>query len=138
MKPETIKKWLKENGKSREWLAAQCGVSKPTVDGWMGGRNIPKPALRALEVIILGANPIKTKSTLDEFSEIYAKSEAMGMTVDEFIAFAVKKAIQASLILISLFHLTRSPRNWGVGSLKQTVATVVLWSSAQLNSVTQK
>lgn len=25
---EDIKKWLKDSGKSREWLAEQCGVGK--------------------------------------------------------------------------------------------------------------
>lgn len=39
---EDVKKWLKDLGKDRFWLAEQCGVGKRTVDSWFASdRDLP-------------------------------------------------------------------------------------------------
>lgn len=42
---EDIKQWLKTTGRSRQWLADQCGnISKRTVDNWLSSpKEIPLP-----------------------------------------------------------------------------------------------
>lgn len=39
MKDE-IKAWLKQHGRTRDWLAVQCYVSKKTVDNWLSSPKI--------------------------------------------------------------------------------------------------
>ena len=48
---EDIKKWLKDSGKSREWLAEQCGVGKRVLDNWLSAaRPVPSKALLIIPV----------------------------------------------------------------------------------------
>lgn len=42
------KAWLKAIGQDREWLAGQCFVTKPTIDGWLRSAGIIPPAKLAL------------------------------------------------------------------------------------------
>jgi len=47
--PEQIKDWLDIIQQKREWLAERCGVTKPTVNGWLSaGRLIPQPKLEII------------------------------------------------------------------------------------------
>lgn len=47
---EDIKKWLKDSGKSREWLAEQCGVGKRVLDNWLSAaRPVPSKALLIIQ-----------------------------------------------------------------------------------------
>ena len=51
---EDIKKWLKNSGKSREWLAEQCGVkSKRSVDNWLADAGtIPQAKLLLIQKLM--------------------------------------------------------------------------------------
>jgi hypothetical protein len=46
---EEIKAWLKETGHDRDWLGAQLGVSRRTVDNWLSS-NIRIPGRKLLAI----------------------------------------------------------------------------------------
>ena len=46
---EEIKAWLKESGHDRDWLGAQLGVSRRTVDNWLSS-NIRIPGRKLLAI----------------------------------------------------------------------------------------
>lgn len=58
---DRIKNWLKENKKTREWLAEKCYVTKPTVDGWFRSAGIIPTAKLAL------IRQLMSKSAIQEF-----------------------------------------------------------------------
>ena len=96
MKPDQIKTWLKEQGKDRAWLAAQCGVSKPTVDGWMSGRNIPGPAQSILTKLLYSDKPIAPKFSMEQFARIQRLAKADGLSLTEFVESAVIEKLAGS------------------------------------------
>jgi hypothetical protein len=50
---EEIKGWLKESGLDRDWLGAQLGVSRRTVDNWLSSSiRIPGLKLQAIEQLL--------------------------------------------------------------------------------------
>lgn len=50
---EQIKTWMKRFSRSREWLAAQCGKSKNTVNNWLSTNiEIPTDVLRLISHLI--------------------------------------------------------------------------------------
>jgi hypothetical protein len=50
---EEIKAWLKESGFDRDWLGAQLGVSRRTVDNWLSSSiRIPGLKLQAIEQLL--------------------------------------------------------------------------------------
>jgi hypothetical protein len=49
MTKEQIQKWLDSLHQDREWLAAQTGTQKCTVDSWFSKRGFPGPALKQIE-----------------------------------------------------------------------------------------
>lgn len=54
-----IKNWLKENKKTREWLAEKCYVTKPTVDGWFRSAGvIPTAKLALIKKLMEEPNPV--------------------------------------------------------------------------------
>lgn len=116
MKPDQIKQWLKETGKDRAWLAEKCGVSKSTVDGWMAGRTIPKPAIVTISSLMFEETSLSPKFTLDQFSKIQQRAKAEGVSVEEWIA----KVIVGALALIASCHLFRSPADWSAPALANT------------------
>ena len=44
--------WLKQNNKTREWLADQCGVVKRSVDGWLSGGKLTDTPKRLVGFVI--------------------------------------------------------------------------------------
>lgn len=53
MTKEEIKGWLKESGLDRDWLGAQLGVSRRTVDNWLSSSiRIPGLKLQAIEQLL--------------------------------------------------------------------------------------
>lgn len=53
MTKEEIKAWLKESGLDRDWLGAQLGVSRRTVDNWLSSSiRIPGRKLLAIEQLL--------------------------------------------------------------------------------------
>ncbi|SEH81731.1 hypothetical protein [Akkermansia glycaniphila] len=47
-----IRKWLKGIGKNREWLGAQCGVKKRTVDSWFSWNTISPQMEKHLKLLM--------------------------------------------------------------------------------------
>lgn len=67
---EEIKEWLKEIGKDRFWLAQECGVTKPSVDGWFTTRgNVPAKALLVIQQL-MDAAPKKEECGEDQEPDV--------------------------------------------------------------------
>lgn len=95
MDNEEIKAWLTEAGKSREWLADECGVSFATVNGWLSaGRPIPGPALRIIERLRNGAPELNPRLSVTELLAAQQKARAKGLTLDEWLAELIRKEVQ--------------------------------------------
>lgn len=96
---EKFKKWMKENGISRSYVAEQCLVSKRTVDRWMTrGEVIPLLKIRILEGLMSESSSnsmedVRTQVILEFTPEQYvvvkAEAERRGLTVEEWAAEAL-------------------------------------------------
>lgn len=99
--PPHVKKWLKENGKNREWLAHELGISTGTLHNWLAAglsdaaaRNIS----RIFEVELLRQAPARADSSLSlsmaEWLEITAAAKIAGFgdDVESFIFETLKTA----------------------------------------------
>lgn len=87
---EDIKKWLKASGKSREWLAGQCGVDKRTLNNWLSvSREVPSKALLIIQRLMAEKiSPIPSQVEIDFTDEEWAVvSAAMTETQQTFIEF---------------------------------------------------
>ena len=94
MEPHDIKLWLEDEKRDRHWLAAQCHVSKPTVDGWLSaGRKIPAPALAIIRSLMNPSAPISPRLALPVFMKAQRKAEAEGITLDEWMAKVLEAAV---------------------------------------------
>lgn len=95
-----IKKWLKASGKSREWLAEQCGVDKRTVDLWLSiSRKVPSKAILIIQRLMTEkASPILPQVELDftdeEWKVISAAMTSTQQTFMEFINSAFRNALK--------------------------------------------
>lgn len=98
MKIETIRRWLKSTGQDRAWLAAQCGVSKSTVDGWMAGRPITKPSLNLIAGLMFKNRNLAPRFTTEEYEAIARAAKKDGKTLDEWVTDAVLKALLKALL----------------------------------------
>lgn len=94
MENEDIKTWLSGSGKSREWLAEQCGVSLPTVNGWLSAnRPIPGPALRLIERLRNGSPELNPRLTVSELLAAQQKARAQGVSLDEWLAGLIRREV---------------------------------------------
>ena len=97
---EDIKKWLKDSGKSREWLAEQCGVGKRVLDNWLSAaRPVPSKALliiqRLMTETIFPIPPqVEIDFTDEEWEVISAAMTATQQTFMEFINSAFRNALK--------------------------------------------
>lgn len=95
-----IKKWLKASGKSREWLAEQCGVDKRTVDLWLSiSRKVPSKAILIIQRLMTEkASPILPQVELDftdeEWEVISTAMTSTQQTFMEFINSAFRNALK--------------------------------------------
>lgn len=93
---EKFKKWMKENGISRSYVAEQCLVSKRTVDRWMTrGEVIPLLKIRILEGLMSenslnSVENVRTQVILEftpeQYAVVKAEAERRGLTVEEWAA----------------------------------------------------
>ncbi len=88
-----LRNWLKANGKSREWLAAEVGISKHTIDGWFAGRPITKSAKPNLERLIKGAPSVEYRTTLNQAARIIEAAKEDGMEPMEWVDSVVLKVL---------------------------------------------
>ena len=91
--PAQIKQWLKTISRTRHWLAEQCGVSKLTVDGWMNGRTIPKPAATIINNLMFKMAPITPRFSIEEYNRIQQAAKAEKMSIEAWIEKTIIKAI---------------------------------------------
>lgn len=106
--PSAIKRWLKQIGQDRTWLANQCGVSKSTVDGWLGEgtqRPIPGPSRRLIETLMNQKMSINPKLNLNEYARIQQLATQRNISVTEWIEDCIKKALLLFIFGLVLFLL---------------------------------
>lgn len=99
MSPQEIKAWLKQTKRDRKWLADQCSVSKPTVDGWLSEnltqkRGIPRHQQNIIAGLMYKEEPVAPMFTLDQFAKIQQGAQAMGVGIQEFVEQAVREKIE--------------------------------------------
>jgi transcriptional regulator with XRE-family HTH domain len=94
MEPSFIKQWLKEHGRDRQWLADRCGVSLPTVHGWLSsGRRMSDSAKKLCEAAILGPYVPKIEFSYDEWVAIQNAARKAG--ADDISAWLKMLAVEA-------------------------------------------
>lgn len=108
---ESIKKWLKENGKDRFWLAEKFEVDKRTVDSWFFKKtDLPskvvlffKDILEEVELspeekeyhVLNGMVAIAVPFTIEEIGLIKCAALREGVSVEEFIRTATNECVNA-------------------------------------------
>jgi len=102
MNAETIKEWLKNEGRDRTWLAEQIGYTKGSVNNWLSaGRAIPEPAKKLIDLLMQGRSsnlndPFHVTFTAGEFEEIEQARQLVGApTRPEFYHDAVMEKAEA-------------------------------------------
>lgn len=117
---------MKRIRKGRKLTRAQFGeefdVSEHTVAKWEQGTN-PIPA--AVEKLILGSTQIPL--TIDEIRKASEKAKEAGISVDEWMAALVRKALMLILFLSFIAWITRSPADLSTGALAQAAGTGLHW-----------
>ena len=110
LSPDSIKNWLSEQGKDRNWLAGQCHVSKPTVDGWLsGGRTIPGPAQTVLRHLMDPGIAITPKLDLATVNILMKRASLLGVTFETYIeAVLTREAARPDAEVTALFKHAKS------------------------------
>lgn len=102
---EEIDQWLKDIGKTRQWLAGQCGVKYLVVNNWFSkSRTIPKKALIIIDNLMNQPQPaddsqisiadldINLKVSHDKFLEFNNYAKACGMNIVDWIIYVLEYA----------------------------------------------
>lgn len=102
---EEIDQWLKDIGKTRQWLADQCGVKYLVVNNWFSkSRTIPKKALIIIDNLMNQPQPadhsqisiadldINLKVSHDKFLEFNNYAKACGMNIVDWIIYVLEYA----------------------------------------------
>ena len=102
---EEIDQWLKDIGKTRQWLADQCGVKCLVVNNWFSkSRTIPKKALIIIDNLMNQPQPaddsqisiadldINLKVSHDKFLEFNNYAKACGMNIVDWIIYVLEYA----------------------------------------------
>ena len=75
-----------------EWLAGECGVSPPTVRGWLyAKRNVPSPSMKLIEELMARSLTSDLQMTPDEFAIFQRAAEEEGLAVTEWIKRTLKR-----------------------------------------------
>lgn len=101
---ERIKDWLKEQGFTRDWLAARCGVEVKTVNNWLSSpRPIPAKAILILHQLMEAtAESVQTEPTnvlivkIDDhrFDAYSAKALEEGFTLRNWVINSLDEAAE--------------------------------------------
>lgn len=93
---DQVKHWLvQEKDGDRDWLAAKCGVTKPTVNGWLSaGRLIPHAKLKIIHGLMHpdqeSAGQLRLPLTHQQWMRIEAARKLVGEPPhDEFYRDAI-------------------------------------------------
>lgn len=108
---EQIKKWLKDNKLTREWLAEKTFSTKGTVDKWMSKIDIPKAKLALiLSIMEEWQNGDRQKQEEEEECTFVIKCSAEtfrkysdaalenGMTINDFLLNAARSYIRQTKV----------------------------------------
>ena len=83
---DEIKNWLRDHGRDYAWLAAELGIAKSTVNGWLSaGKNIPDHHAQSISrICAISEAAEKSGLSIDQFSRaaLREKCESVGVTVD--------------------------------------------------------
>lgn len=83
---EEIKKWLKDTGKNRQWLAEKTLSKKRTVDGWLSdGNPIPPAKLAVIERLMNGEDEIQFELPENFEAIIREKAKAAKKSIDDLV-----------------------------------------------------
>lgn len=98
MDKDFVKRWLKENGRDRQWLAQRCGVSVATVHGWLSsGRRMSDSAKKLCEEAILGPYIPKIEFSFDEWLAVQNAAKKAGVDdISEWLKRLAIKELEAS------------------------------------------
>lgn len=92
---EDIKKWLKETGKNRQWLADKTLSSKTTVNGWLSsGKPITPAKLALIERLMNGEEEIKFELPENFEAIIREKAEAAKKSIDDLVIEILEMTVQ--------------------------------------------
>lgn len=92
MTKTSIKQWLKDIGKNRDWLAEQCGVTRGGINTWLStSRPIPRQSGRLIERL-MSQHPATDNAPETPPS---AADNAITLTVDDATFDAWNKAATA-------------------------------------------
>lgn len=92
---EEIKKWLKDTGKNRQWLAEKTLSKKRTVDGWLSdGNTIPPAKLAVIERLMTGEEEIRFELPENFEAIIREKAEAAKKSIDDLVIEILEMTVQ--------------------------------------------
>lgn len=92
---EDIKKWLKETGKNRQWLADKTLSSKTTVNGWLSsGKPITPAKLALIERLMTGEEEIRFELPENFEAIIREKAEAAKKSIDDLVIEILEMTVQ--------------------------------------------
>lgn len=139
---KNLKTWMKTKGKSRQWLADKCFVSKGTVDNWLSeSGSIPHAKKELIRILMNSSSPSRMvaveQSTLSitfpqELYEVMEKSALdAGMTLRDYIACCLEYTTLhpelepeiRSILSRGGQAFSRTPSKSGTGSLRQKEPT---------------
>ena len=92
---EEIKKWLKDTGKNRQWLAEKTLSKKRTVDGWLSdGNPIPPAKLAVIERLMNGEDEIQFELPENFEAIIREKAKAAKKSIDDLVIEILEMTVQ--------------------------------------------
>ena len=105
---DELKSWMKESGKSRDWVAEKLGVGKRTVDSWFSYKQIPEKKQKLLrELMEKEQQPKQVEISMDftpEQLEMIRQAAALGgETPGEWCERAIK-ALTAVSVALNDYH----------------------------------
>ncbi|WP_297546051.1 helix-turn-helix transcriptional regulator [uncultured Akkermansia sp.] len=103
-----FKQWMKEHGKSREWVAGRLGMAKGTLNRWMSTTPIPEKKQKLLrELMEKEQQPKQVEISMDftpEQLEMIRQAAALrGETPGEWCERAIK-ALTAVSVALNDYH----------------------------------
>lgn len=93
---EDIKKWLKDTGKNRQWLAEKTLSSKTTVNGWLSsGKPITPAKLSLIERLMTGEEEIQFELPENFEAVLRKKAEEAHKSIDALVLEILEMTVQA-------------------------------------------
>lgn len=93
---EDIKKWLKESGKNRQWLAEKTLTTKGTVNGWLSaGKPIPPAKLALIEKLMAGEEEIHFELPENFEAMLIKMAENAHKSIDAIVMHILEMTIHA-------------------------------------------